>query len=185
MNHSTRVIAASALALLAAACSGSLSSPGSGSSPGAGGSGNPQRASSQLLAFAQCMRSHGLPSFPDPASDDKLPDAHHLGVSDSRYQRAMTACRHLLPSGGSGPDRSQLQQQLTAMLPFSRCMRSHGYPTGPTPPFTPTPLVSRPWFLMSSAEMASTAAVSIRYRSRAWSGSVITCCLPVSSISVS
>ncbi|MBO0774445.1 MAG: hypothetical protein J2P35_23570, partial [Actinobacteria bacterium] len=127
------VVALSALALLAAACGGSPPATGSGNSAHGGGSAPSRSASSQLLAFAQCMRSHGLPSFPDPASDDKLPNAHRLGVSESRYQAAMNACRHLLPNGGSGPGQSALQQQLTAMLPFSRCMRAHGISDWPDP----------------------------------------------------
>jgi hypothetical protein len=47
----------------------SLASCGGTSSPGAGGSTSPQDTAannSKALQFAQCMRAHGVPNFPDP-----------------------------------------------------------------------------------------------------------------------
>lgn len=120
------VITVSGLALLAA-CGGS-SSAASSSTPSTG-----TAQSSQLVAFAQCMRTHGVPKFPDPVSDDKFPGARQSGVSDSQYRAAMKECRHLLPNGGSGPSQSELQQEVTAMLPFAQCMRSRGIPNWPDP----------------------------------------------------
>jgi hypothetical protein len=147
MNHSIRVmrwarppaartaaaiIATAGLALLAVACSGSPSS--TGSSTGSGGSSNAGGSqTSQLLAFAQCVRSHGVPNFPDPTDSNKFPGAQQLGVSSSRYKAAMNACQHLLPNGGTAPGQAQLQQERTAMLPFAQCMRSHGVPDWPDP----------------------------------------------------
>jgi hypothetical protein len=126
------IIATAALALLAAACSGSTSS--TGSSTGSGGSSNAGGSqTSQLLAFAQCMRSNGVPNFPDPNNSDKFPGAQQLGVSSSQYQAAMNACKHLLPNGGSGTNQTELQQEENAELPFSRCMRSHGISDWPDP----------------------------------------------------
>jgi hypothetical protein len=116
------------MALLAAACGGSPSSTSSsGSSPGGGS------ANTHLLPFARCMRSHRVPNFPDPASDNKFPGAQHLGVSDPLYQAAMNACKHLLPNGGTGPSGTDLQQQRSALLPFARCMRSNGVANWPDP----------------------------------------------------
>jgi hypothetical protein len=122
------IIATAAIALLAAACSGSPSSTGPGGSPDAGGS-----QTSQLLAFARCMRSQGVPDFPDPSSASKFPGAQQLGVSSSQYQAAMNACQHLLPNGGSAPNQTELQQERTALLPFAQCMRSHGASDWPDP----------------------------------------------------
>jgi hypothetical protein len=113
--------------VLAAACSGRPPSTGSGGSSDAGGS-----QSSRLLVFAQCMRSHGVPNFPDPTSDLKFPTAQQLGVSSSRYQAAEGACQHLLPNGGSIAP-AEAQQMLPAMRRFSQCMRSHGVPNWPDP----------------------------------------------------
>jgi hypothetical protein len=135
------IIATAALALLAAACSGSASP--AGGSPGAGGSAN----SPSAIAYSACMRSQGVPNFPDPDSSGQLPkgDAQHFGVSSSQYQAAQQACRHLYPTGGSlhqqehqcmqNSDCPQalVQQMLTAMRKLARCMRSHGVPNFPDP----------------------------------------------------
>src|SRR5258708_21284288 len=92
--------ATAALALLAA-CSGSPSSPpGSGGSPNAAGS----SSSPSAVAYSACMRSHGVPNFPDPASSGQVPkaEAQALGVSSSQLQAAQTACQRLYPANG-GP----------------------------------------------------------------------------------
>lgn len=89
------VIATAALALLAA-CGGGPSSAGSGGSPNAGGS----ATSPSAVAYSACMRSHGVPNYPDPSSNGSLPkgNAQAFGVSSSQFQAARTACRHLLPN---------------------------------------------------------------------------------------
>jgi len=157
LNHSTRVIrlprrawlatvrtlaaiiATAALALLAAACGGSPSSTGSGSSPTAGASANSRSA----LAYSTCMRSDGVPNYPDPTSGGQLPktDAQLLGVSTSQYRAAQQACRHLLPTSGSPEDCMQnsdcppalVQQMMAADRKLAQCMRSHGVPNFPDP----------------------------------------------------
>jgi hypothetical protein len=157
MNHSTRVIgrprpaartapgliATAVLALLAAACSsGSPSS--TGSSPGAGGS----ASSPSAVGYSRCMRSHGVPNFPDPGSGGQVPkaDPQQLGVSTSQLQAAQRACQLLLPSiGGSFQEQAQqcyvagdcspaiVQQVLTQLRKLAQCMRSHGVPNWPDP----------------------------------------------------
>jgi hypothetical protein len=56
----------------------------------------------QDLAFAQCMRAHGQPNFPDPGPSWT---ASLSGLSTSSpgspAARANAACEHLLPSGGT------------------------------------------------------------------------------------
>ena len=137
-------IATAALALPAVACSGgSPSSAGSGGSPHAGASTNTPSA----VAYAACMRSHGVPNFPDPDSKG-MPgqaDPQHLGVSSSVYQAAEQACQHLLPTGGSLQNQTQqcllfgdcpqtlLQQLLKVERMYAQCMRTHGVPNWPDP----------------------------------------------------
>jgi hypothetical protein len=115
------------LALLLAACGRSPSSPSGGTSS-SGGS-----ISSEQLAFSQCMRSHGLSSYPDPTRSG-LPKVgpQQLGVTSSEFQAAETACQHLLPTSGQS-SQSQDQQMMNAMLNFARCVRSHGVPSWPDP----------------------------------------------------
>jgi hypothetical protein len=118
-----------AAALLAAACSSSPSSTGSGDSPHAGGSAN----SPSALGYSQCMRSHGVPNFPDPDSNGQIPkeEIRQLGVSDSRLKAAGSACQNLWPY--QAPSQAQQRQQLTDDVKFAQCMRSHGVPNFPDP----------------------------------------------------
>ena len=161
MNHSTRVtrrprrarlrparaapaiIAMAVLAPLAAACGGSPSRAGSGGSPPAGGPAD----STSAVAYSACMRSHGVPNYPDPDSSGQLPKtgAQLLGISTSQYQTAQQTCRHLLPTGGSVQQQEAqcmqnsdcppalLQQMMAGDLKLARCMRSHGVPNFPDP----------------------------------------------------
>lgn len=116
------IIAAAGLVLGAVACGGPSSTGSDGS------------ANAQLAAFSRCMRSNGVPNFPDPSGSGKFPDAQQLGVSSSRYQAADDACRHLLPAGANGQlSAAETQQLLTGMRRFSGCMRSHGVPDWPDP----------------------------------------------------
>jgi len=118
-----------AAALLAAACSGSPSSTGPGGSPNAGGS-----ATSQLVAYTQCMRSHGVPDYPGPDSSGQMPkitSGQQVGVSDSRLTAAQGACQDLWPY--QAPTEAQQRQQLTDDVKFAQCMRSHGVPDFPGP----------------------------------------------------
>jgi hypothetical protein len=137
------IIATAGLVLLASACSGGGSSTRSGGSPRAEGS----SSSTSAIAYSACMRSHGVPNFPDPDRSGQLPkgDAQQFGVSTAAYQAAQLACRHLLPTGGSLQQQEQhcwenhdcpqalVQQMLTADRKFAQCMRSHGVPNFPDP----------------------------------------------------
>jgi hypothetical protein len=120
-----------AVTALLAACSSGPPATGSDGSSHPGGSVN-----AQLLAFSGCMRSNGVPGFPDPVPGQvtaKFPGAQDLGVSASVYQTARSACQHLLPNGGSAPSQTEVQQELSGMRSFSGCMRSHGVPDWPDP----------------------------------------------------
>ena len=113
---------------------------------GCGGGGSPQASTTTtatvsqaaLLAFSQCMRSNGVPSFPDPqryAGGNVKLTIHQFGSGTPHFQAALAACDHLLPSGGSGSQESAQQQRtrLADELSFARCMRSHGVARFPDP----------------------------------------------------
>jgi hypothetical protein len=142
------IIAATALALLAAACSGSPSSAGSGGSPNAGGA-----TSQKEVAYSHCMRSNGVPNFPDPGSSGGIvkETAQQLGVSSSQLQAALNACQHLLPNTGNIDDNpAALHLWWSQMLHFARCMHSHGVPNWPDPsPYPQDP--ARPTFNLHAA----------------------------------
>ena len=121
-----------AAALLAAACGGSPSSTGSGGSPSAGGSAN-----SQAVAYSRCVRSHGVPDFPDPDSNGQIPKEAVVRalreVSDSRAKAATNACANLNPAGQGSPSLTAQEQQ--DYLKAAACMRSHGITNFPDPTF--------------------------------------------------
>jgi len=119
-------IVAVATALLAAACSSSPSSTGSSSSNGGG-------ATNSLVAYSQCMRSHGVPNFPDPNGGQipKITSGQRVGVTNSQLSTAQGACQSLWPYQAS--TQTQTQTQLTNYLAFAKCMRSHGVPNWPDP----------------------------------------------------
>jgi predicted small secreted protein len=115
-------------ALLTAAC-GTSTPTGAGGSSSTGASTLHQ----EELAVAQCMRSHGVPDFPDPAANGDRPQLSpdSLGVSSSVYQSALNTCRHLAPD--ATPSAAPGQQMLSQLLQFARCMRSHDVPDFPDP----------------------------------------------------
>jgi hypothetical protein len=169
----TTIIAAAALALLAAACGGSPSP--AGSSPDASGSTDPASA----VAYSHCMRSQGVPNYPDPGGGGTLPkvSAQQLGVSSSQLQAAQRACQHLLPATGGLLNASSLRQcELTGDCPqalvrqalneglsFARCMRSHGVPSWPDPT---TDSEGRPYFDLSAHGFSRQQAHSPQIRAK-------------------
>jgi hypothetical protein len=119
---------AMAAVLLAAGCSSSPSSTTPASAPSAGST------VAQAVAYAQCMRSHGVPEYPEPDSSgqlQKIGSGQQVGVSDAQLTTATNACQSLWPYQALTP--AQQQQQLTDDVKFAQCMRSHGVPTLPDP----------------------------------------------------
>lgn len=129
------IIATAGLAVLAAGCGGSPSSHVAQLSTSTTGSSPPSRGSThdQALAYAGCLRSHGVPLWPDPESSgafDKsklTPD--QLGVSSSQIGIAQKACRSLVPTYSATPQPHVLAEALR----FSRCMRAQGATSFPDP----------------------------------------------------
>lgn len=112
-----------------------------GSPPtGSSGPSNQGAATSapKALAFAICMRSHGVTKYPDPGSADDAPSglpkvsARELGVSSPTFTTATSDCVHLLPSGVQ-PTQSTSLHTLNRLLRFADCMRSHGVSNWPDP----------------------------------------------------
>jgi hypothetical protein len=61
-----------------------------------------EQALPQLLKYSQCMRSHGVPNFPDLGQSDQSPaPGNNSGINPNspQFQAASTACQHLLPPG--------------------------------------------------------------------------------------
>lgn len=107
---------------------------------GCGSSGHKPSGSSHaqtLLAFSECMRSHGVSSFPDPSGSGGINiQGTGLNPFSPSFKAAQTTCARLLPGGGPGTRRASAQQtqQLVAL---SQCMRNHGVSGFPDPTSTP------------------------------------------------
>jgi hypothetical protein len=111
------------IVFLTAACGGS--SPTAAAQPGG-------TSYAKEIAYAQCMRSHGEPSWPDPDSQGNFRLPASLQPSSTQYISANKICAKLLPNGGQiSPE--QLQKAVSEDLQFAECMRSHGITDFPDP----------------------------------------------------
>jgi len=147
-------VPASAAALLAG-CGGSSSSPGvahlssstSSSSDASGGSSSSSEGGApsqqKLVAYSQCMRSHGVPEFPEPTegkllvrSSDHNGRVTGVNPQSSQFQVAQKACAKLAPNEGKPPSPAQQAKMQEGALKFSQCMRTHGVPSFPDPEFS-------------------------------------------------
>jgi hypothetical protein len=70
--------------------------PNGGSGPTAA---QVQQVRAQALRFSQCVRSRGLPSFPDPGSEGRIPDPATVGIDQGspKFEAANQACRRYRP----------------------------------------------------------------------------------------
>jgi hypothetical protein len=126
------IIATAGLALLVAACGGSPQVTQSASPPNVAASTSQPSA----IAFARCMRSHGVQHWPDPESSGQFDKTkltlQQLGVVQSQLQIARRACQHLYPSDNQSP-QATTQQVMNALVRFARCVRAHGVTNWPDP----------------------------------------------------
>jgi hypothetical protein len=125
------VIAVAAFSLLAAGCGG-------GGSPGVASvsSSTTDAMTNGALALARCMRSHGLPNWPDPTSSGVFDKStlRQLGYIVSRVRAVEDgACNHLL--GASSQGQTITLADRADYLKAAACMRSHGIPDFPDPTF--------------------------------------------------
>jgi hypothetical protein len=124
------VVAVTAAAMLTAGCGGG--------SPSASRPASQPDLAAEAVAFARCMRSHGLSGYPDPQVSQS---AGHgtVGISPGgldpnspAFMSATRACGHLLPGDGSSSSASSPAEQAQD-LRFASCMRTHGVPDFPDP----------------------------------------------------
>jgi hypothetical protein len=153
------VLAALVLTLAAAACGGNNNSPSVASAGGSttttsssssgggtassGGTAAPRGGSltmvggkaSDMRKFASCMRSHGVPNFPDPNANGAI-TVTGLNPDSPSFRNAQNACKKYTPRGGQPPSPAQQAKMQAAALKFSACMRAHGLPNFPDPTFS-------------------------------------------------
>ncbi|MBV9802022.1 MAG: hypothetical protein JO130_02465 [Solirubrobacterales bacterium] len=105
----------------------------------------PSKAMSAALTYASCMRSHGVPDFPDPNGQGEFqlrPSVRvengsstpvgDLTASSPALQAAQQACGSL---GSAGQQVTQAQEEpaFQKALKAAACMRAHDVPGYPDP----------------------------------------------------
>ena len=147
-----RLLAAAALVsgVLAAGCGGNSHSPPTTTSSGATASASSTATARAVttdassvgppttaLAFSECMRSNGVPNFPDPKPGGGLEFPVGGGnVGSPAFRSAQAKCRKLLPDGGPpgpGSTTHPSAQTMTKLVKIAACMRAHGISQFPDP----------------------------------------------------
>jgi hypothetical protein len=129
--------AVTGVALLTAACGGSSTSSTSSQGPP-----TLQDLTAQALAYSKCMRSHGIPNFPDPTVQDSAQNkgvgfnlpatgSGAIDTSSPVYRSANKGCEK--QTGFGHITKAQIQAAMNAMLKYAECMRSHGISNFPDP----------------------------------------------------
>jgi hypothetical protein len=89
--------------------------------------------------YSACMRSHGVPNFPDPKVS-----THNGGVSviiavagvdfkSPQAKSAQNACQGLMPAAAAARPTQDQPGRTQAFLAFARCMRARGVQRFPDP----------------------------------------------------
>jgi hypothetical protein len=114
---------------------------------GCGGGAHPSlttKVMSSALAYADCMRSHGVPDFPDPNSqgefqlrpvkfeNGRTTPIADLNPSSPAFQSAQRVCGPFA-SAGRQVTAAQEDQEFQKSLKAAACMRANGIPNYPDP----------------------------------------------------
>ncbi len=128
--------------ILVAVVSGVLVIAGCGSSnsPSSSSKGASNLAAA-AISYADCMRSHGVPNFPDPSTSGgsvrfSLKSSSGINPASPAFHAAQTVCGKLLPGGAPGSRQPSAATE-AQMLAISECMRTHGVSGFPDPTTTP------------------------------------------------
>jgi hypothetical protein len=130
------LLGATAAAISLAAC-------GSANNTATNAAASVNRGYTMALAYAKCVRTHGVPNFPDPSGNGNVGlrvqnnngsmTVNGAAVSAPAFEAAQKACRAKLPNAGRPQPLSASRRQ--ALINFSACMRAHGLPGFPDPIF--------------------------------------------------
>jgi hypothetical protein len=130
-------VALAVTGVLSAGCSGGSAGPGvpvASSDPASASASATVSAEAQALEYAGCMRSHGVPNFPDPTMQNgsvgfNITAGDGVDQNSPQYQAARQACSSLRGGGTANSGPGNLAKELR----FAQCMRSHGVPDFPDP----------------------------------------------------
>ncbi len=85
----------------------------------------------KAVAYADCMRAHGVTNYPDPGST-----ATGLNMDTPTFTSARAKCAKLSPLGAINTHATE--QEIKQALESASCMRDHGLPNFPDPTVTTT-----------------------------------------------
>jgi hypothetical protein len=130
-------VALAVAGVLVAGCSGGPADPGVAGVTSATPSPSQSATVSgeaEALQYAACMRSHGVPDFPDPTVQNgsvgfSITAGDGVDQNSPQYQSARQACSSLRGGGTANSGSGNLAKELK----FAQCMRSHGVPDFPDP----------------------------------------------------
>ncbi len=133
-------LAAAGAALLLAGCGSSKNDD----TPGSGNSQSSQNFVSDAYRYSACMRSHGVPSFPDPHVVINTPGKQAIGirplpqsiVSSPQFKAAQEACKGIMPGPENGSPKQRSEEghaREQYLLAFAQCLRAHGVKSFPDP----------------------------------------------------
>ncbi len=113
-----------------------------GAGASAGGGANPETIGADLMKFSACMRSHGVPSFPNPVISNSGVSLHITPAvaggpgpkSSPQFRQAAQDCRKYAPAGPTSQNITAAQQ--ADYLKAAQCMRAHGINGFPDPDFS-------------------------------------------------
>lgn len=128
------VVAAATVPLLAAGCGGGSRA---GARIGSSSTTAITTAENRLHAYSDCMRTDGVPNFPEPNRAGGIPikEVDAL-IDDLQFAAASVACEGVC--GSARPSAAVAPSQCLALdtagrLSFARCMRTHGGSRFPGP----------------------------------------------------
>jgi hypothetical protein len=114
--------------LIAVSCCAAACGGGSGTTPPASQGSN---IAGKAVAYADCMRAHGVANYPDPGST-----VTGLNMNSSTFLSAREACAKLspMPAVNTHATAEQIRQAVAS----AACIRDHGFPNFPDPIVTST-----------------------------------------------
>jgi hypothetical protein len=131
-----------AIALVVISCAMAIAACGGSVHPLGLASGGSSLANAELQV-SECMRSRGVPNFPDPSGNGSGFNLNGTGINPQSpaFVSAQQTCFKLLPGGGPfAPHRTA--QAMAQTVQVSQCMRRHGVSGFPDPTLRPPPIAN-------------------------------------------
>ncbi len=119
---------ATGLLLCASGCGGSNAPPVARLATTSATKAAPTSYEQARIKWAECMRNHGVPNFPDP-NDEGETNIAGININSPAFLAAHQACQSLEVANPP----AIVQQQLKQELAVAQCMRKHGVPDFPDP----------------------------------------------------